>query len=462
MHRCLRLPLLASSLLLGACNANHYAIYHEIDAPRHPTLAIDAKQRVVIAKERMPLFDDHFGVSRDSMDNTRKAEQAQRAAMAASRANTMGKAADATSSAPPLDSAGTLASGEAPSPGPVDKEIVICAEPSPDAISALSSSLNTSGSFSLSDPSGKEIAAALAIALAQTEAAGYVGLRTQTIQLLRDGMYRLCEGYANAALTRHDYTRLQRRYQNTMLALLAIEQLTGAVATRQVTLDPKAAAVAGETLQTLQKELVEAMKTKVDKDQALADAKAAAEKADAKVVAAQNELKQCGDCAQKSALESAVAEAEKEQKVAATALAKATLEANNQNALVARLETAVKSSAVALNAYASGTSTGAGHDLTETNRTVVSAALADSLGNTVRKIVYGTVIGSFAIEECMTAPRSTGQQSEISLEFARQFCADMAASMLKAMFDGNDPAAPALEDTRAARANRPAAPNAPR
>jgi hypothetical protein len=60
-----------------------------------------------------------------------------------------------------------------------------------------------------------------------------IGLRTPTIQLLRDGMYRLCEAYMNGAIDRSRYTVLINRYQQMMIGLVAIEQLTGVVRTSQ-------------------------------------------------------------------------------------------------------------------------------------------------------------------------------------------------------------------------------------
>ncbi len=107
----------------------------------------------------------------------------------------------------------------------------ICAEPSPDALSALASSLGGQGELS-----SEKVQAALKLqgAFAQSETAAYVGLRTQTIQLLRDGMYRLCEAYLSGALDQYSFNRLQRRYQNMTMGLLSIEQLTGAIVAPQV------------------------------------------------------------------------------------------------------------------------------------------------------------------------------------------------------------------------------------
>lgn len=93
----------------------------------------------------------------------------------------------------------------------------ICAEPSPDAIQALSAAADGSLAY-------KEVTAKLAGSLA--ESVGYIGLRTQSIQLLRDAYYRLCESYVSGALSGPAYLRELDRYRRSMITLLAIEQLT--------------------------------------------------------------------------------------------------------------------------------------------------------------------------------------------------------------------------------------------
>jgi hypothetical protein len=126
--------------------------------------------------------------------------------------------------------------------GKITKEVIVrraCAEPSPDAISALASSIAGSGELT-----AEKVQAALKLqaALSQTETSSFVGIRTQTIQLLRDGMYRLCEAYMSDALDGRSYNRLQRRYQNLMMGLLSIEQLTGAIVAPQIAIVGGAAA----------------------------------------------------------------------------------------------------------------------------------------------------------------------------------------------------------------------------
>lgn len=121
-----------------------------------------------------------------------------------------------------------------------------CAEPSPDALAAISAS------GGLSAESAQK---ALSAAFGGSEAAGSIGLRTQTIQILRDAMYRLCEGYASGAMDNVAFSRMQRRYQHIMLGLLAIEQMTGAVVAQQVILSGSASASVGRTLGELQKQI---------------------------------------------------------------------------------------------------------------------------------------------------------------------------------------------------------------
>lgn len=113
-----------------------------------------------------------------------------------------------------------------------DKKVVnfkgICAEPSPDAISSLATALGVE----LSVPEKGKLGVSNSI----SEAVGNIGMRTAAIQALRDMMYRNCEAYALGAVSEMGLETLQRRFQTTMVAILAIEQLTGAVKAPAITL----------------------------------------------------------------------------------------------------------------------------------------------------------------------------------------------------------------------------------
>jgi hypothetical protein len=115
----------------------------------------------------------------------------------------------------------------------------VCAEPSPDALAAISASAGVDAAV---------LDKALGLAFSSQEGAASIGLRTQTIQILRDAMYRLCEGYASGALDDIGFSRLQRRYQAIVIGLLSIEQLTGAVVARQAAIGGDATARLGQNL----------------------------------------------------------------------------------------------------------------------------------------------------------------------------------------------------------------------
>lgn len=126
-----------------------------------------------------------------------------------------------------------------------------CAEPSPDVFSVLSSSLSASGTFK--KQSGKEIAAQLASSISET--GSNIGLRTQSIQILRDMMYRLCERYFSGAIGKEEFKIQAARDHRLVIAILAIEQLSGAVVPRPIALTSAAQADTGTKLLEIQENL---------------------------------------------------------------------------------------------------------------------------------------------------------------------------------------------------------------
>jgi hypothetical protein len=266
--------------------------------------------------------------------------------------------------------------GTSPSSGRPKEDLipVTCAEPSPDALSALSTSVGGS----VQDP--KVLAN---FAVAASESAASIGLRTQSIQLLRDGMYRSCEAYAARAIDGPEFNRQQRRYQNLMLSLLAIEQLTGAVAARQVGLgDGAAGASAGENA-----------------DQAAADVTAATN--------AVNDAQKALTAAQTTqANDQKVCKAAAPDTTAPTC-AKATDDQTAVDEKASSLETARKKAETAKMALqaarGSVTASAAGahvsfSDAPKTNP--ITDASARYVAEATRTIVSTTLLASFAQEEC--------------------------------------------------------------
>jgi hypothetical protein len=151
--------------------------------------------------------------------------------------------------------------------GQVYGEPIFCSEPSPDVFSVFSAALEANAS------NGEELAAAFKLATNETGAT--IGIRTQSIQLLRDAMYRICEAYLGGGIDRDQYNDLLKRYQKSMVTLIAIEQLTGAARPGQIVIGAgstvNASSAVYETKQALNK-------ARDDHDKAAAAKKSAEDK----------------------------------------------------------------------------------------------------------------------------------------------------------------------------------------
>lgn len=116
--------------------------------------------------------------------------------------------------------------------GPSGMRRVACAEPSPDALVAQAAAL----SANITTP--KQLSAALAAS--NKESAGSIGLRTQTIQVLRDGYFRICEAFMNGSITSNDYKEVINNVDGVIAVVLAIETLGGTVTPPSIQLTPGA------------------------------------------------------------------------------------------------------------------------------------------------------------------------------------------------------------------------------
>lgn len=151
---------------------------------------------------------------------------------------------------------------------PISGHPVYCAEPSPDAIAAqaasLASALQSTGAPLTEEQKGEQRQINAALATGYSEAVQSIGLRTQSIQLMRDGYYRLCEALMNGQIGPDEYGDIVANIDGFILSMLAIEQLgdkafaarnAGAAASVNLNVDatkgtveaqPNAAAVSGE------------------------------------------------------------------------------------------------------------------------------------------------------------------------------------------------------------------------
>lgn len=99
-----------------------------------------------------------------------------------------------------------------------------CVMPSPDGLSSVAAS----GGL-LAEVTGQSGQGGASTSASLSESAAYIGLRTQSIQLLRDTLFTLCLQAQNGQLDAFNSAVLMRRYQSQLVAVLAVEQLTGAV-----------------------------------------------------------------------------------------------------------------------------------------------------------------------------------------------------------------------------------------
>ncbi len=147
----------------------------------------------------------------------------------------------------------------------VGKDGTYCAEASPDAMAAYAAALAASasatgyGSGSGSNASQSNIAS--------------IGLRTQSITLMRDALYRLCEATANGTVTPLSATQLLARSQDLTAVVVATEQLTGAVAANQAILTGTSNAGGSASMMSNDALAAQARKTVEAREQQLQQAK---------------------------------------------------------------------------------------------------------------------------------------------------------------------------------------------
>ncbi|WP_066796239.1 hypothetical protein [Sphingomonas soli] len=145
-----------------------------------------------------------------------------------------------------------------------------CAEPSPDAFTVLGVAASGSGTLGL-DSDAKTLNAALQAAFSSNESGSTIS-RTQTINMLREMMFRTCERYLSGAISKAQFQTIAARDQRVMVSILAIEQLTGSIAPPPVIINSSGNANTGfdpseisETLTGLHTKTVEAAKKVTDK-----------------------------------------------------------------------------------------------------------------------------------------------------------------------------------------------------
>lgn len=158
--------------------------------------------------------------------------------------------------------------------GPPNPQAIrrFCSEPSPDVYSVIAQALGAGGSFGqTADPASIEAAFNLAFSTAEQ---GSTIPRTQTVNMLREMMFRTCERYLSGGYDEVELSTQAARDQRIMVSILAIEQLTGAVAPRPVVIGATGSSSAGATGEAIVR-LDNARKARDDANAALRTAQTA-------------------------------------------------------------------------------------------------------------------------------------------------------------------------------------------
>lgn len=261
---------------------------------------------------------------------------------------------------------------------------VNCAEPSPDALSALAASQG----LNVATPQGASLGQSFALA----ESAASIGLRTQSIQLLRDFMFRVCEGYQAGKISPFMVELLHRRFQTTVVAVLAIEQLTGAMRAPAVVLGGSAAVGNADAIVKLSasRETQAAQVEVAQKD--LADKTAKADAADQEAASKRAAFDAAEEGDAKAAAKTAWEAAQKTATDANEAKSSADLALTTRKATLAAIDRALTL------AQATGSATSGGAIETGTHQPGDVAAVADA----VEKIVKGTYDQKNGSDFCIT------------------------------------------------------------
>ncbi|TXH69861.1 MAG: hypothetical protein E6Q88_08925 [Lysobacteraceae bacterium] len=291
-----------------------------------------------------------------------------------------------------------------------------CAEPSPDALAAYASAIGVSSAGLPND--------GIAGALSNGSVAASIGLRTQSITLMRDALYRMCEAAAGGHIGERQVAAFLTKSQDLTAVILAIEQLTGAVAVNPVAVGGSANASSSATLlanaQALEqsKKIESDAKTRMDEAKQDLDAKAKTatdEEGKWKGIkqAAENEPAGSSERAEleaQAAKQEAVYNAAERAREQAEALFKQH-EASYQTAKKTREAIEAQNDSAILQAT-SGVSTQmqiAGIS----RRDNLSDAAATALATSVEKIVKHMLDKTYAVETCLLYLTDPSNQAQI-------------------------------------------------
>ena len=307
-----------------------------------------------------------------------------------------------------------------------------CAEGSPDAIQSIAASQSLG--VALTGQGSGSGSNSLASAVAS------IGLRTQSIQLMRDSLYRLCEAANNERINQSDMAMLLRRSQDLTAVVVAVEQLTGAVKANQALTTGDSQSSASATLISAQQGLQELEDQVVRRKEEVNTAQQAHDGALAAQTAASTELTNAqtafsadGNDANKIRL--ANAKSDKESVDRREANAKLTLE--NKKTLLKDTETIRDEMKAARNVAltaANSSASGKGGFSTPGQAKELSNDASEAIASNVAIMVQRVLNKSYVTDHCMTV-LSNNPNMNIDSGFFRM-CSDIIQRAAISEFDG--------------------------
>ncbi|UHQ22661.1 hypothetical protein LVB77_18740 [Lysobacter sp. 5GHs7-4] len=148
-----------------------------------------------------------------------------------------------------------------------------CSEPPPDVFTALATSLSAEAEASFTAKKADAVSTALRHTLSENAATIE---RTQTVNILREAMFRNCERYLSGAVSTDEFIVQAARDQRAMVHILAIEQITGVARAQSTALTTLAKATDTGTTEETIKLLDAARQREADAKKASATAAKAA------------------------------------------------------------------------------------------------------------------------------------------------------------------------------------------
>ena len=317
-----------------------------------------------------------------------------------------------------------------------------CAEPSPDAMAAYAASLGLGASV----PGTSAGSASNAL----SSAAVNIGLRTQSIQLMRDALYRLCEAGNNDLITKSDVAMLLRRSQDLTAVVVAVEQLTGAVVAQQAIVNASARAsafaslVADQQLLAEMEDQVTKRKTAVEEAQSTVntatahrnEAVTAKEQADATLAQTNNADNQ-----------KAVDDAQEDLNNKRGILNDRQRDLDNreqQLAYAERVRDKIKSSLEsALTGSSTSTSTSAQFAQAR-QQIILGEAASIKIAEVVGGMVKDVLQKDYTVDHCMTLLASTNNANNVAAQICKEIMTRSATEAFRKQFVGVDEASHTL------------------